>query len=298
MKVYFEDLTQPNENEYLWRYLKPERIESLLKGEVYFSSLLDFQDQHEAITPLHAALFKFLSYNANKKFDLQTPLGEQDVETTVGTFMMWLALYDLEKKLATLGLVEKTEQVPEILQHYLGQPTLLHKPHIDTLTSFYSSCWFVGNYDESSLMWSSYSKPGGVAVRIGISDFKKQLVEYFESRALVSEGIKKVFCGLIDYVDHDADFEEWNNKIKNGVPLAFFKQHHFKEEREFRILLERKTSKQDVNFKRIHPIFGNLKNYEIILHPSSRQNEFAALKEIIPIDKGIKLNFSRLRFNK
>jgi hypothetical protein len=88
MDVNFDGLNQPNDEDYLWRYIRPERINSFLKGELYFSSLLDFDDQHEALTPLHSAFHKFLTTNADRKFDLQLSLNEQDAETASGTIIM------------------------------------------------------------------------------------------------------------------------------------------------------------------------------------------------------------------
>jgi hypothetical protein len=191
-----------------------------------------------------------------------------------------------------------TKDASLIINKYLDNPDLLHEPHINTLTSFYSSCWFIGGFEESALMWTSYSKAGGIAVRIKFSDFKNILIKHFHTKDDVSESVLKIHSGMINYVDYDADFQEWNDKILARVPLPFFKQHYYKQESEYRVLIEKNPVLADIFFNRIHLVFKDLQEYDIILHPASWLDELNKIKEIIPKDKRVKVNFSRLRFSK
>lgn len=46
-------LLQPNDEEYLWRFIKPEYVNSFLEGELYFAQLFEFDDYYESITPIY-----------------------------------------------------------------------------------------------------------------------------------------------------------------------------------------------------------------------------------------------------
>src|ERR1043165_3364267 len=103
-------LRLPSPKTYLWRYIKPNRIESFLNGDLHFSPLLAFEDLQEAITPRHSYILNFMKSHAAVPFDLKKPLNEQNKETMVGTILMWMNIYVLEKKfLLTEGITDRDE---------------------------------------------------------------------------------------------------------------------------------------------------------------------------------------------
>src|SRR4051812_3481354 len=112
-------IEQPNDEQYLWRYIKPERVQSLLDGNIYFATLIDFHDHYEAITPLHYFLHRFLKRSIGLDFDLSRSIKEiESYETVLGTLLMWVGIYDMEKKLSMLtGLTDHDELSKKIMDY-------------------------------------------------------------------------------------------------------------------------------------------------------------------------------------
>ena len=290
-------LRLPTSKTYLWRYIKPNRIESFLNGDLHFSALLAFDDQQEAITPRHSFILNFMKSHAAVPFDLKTPFNQQDKDTMVGTMLMWLNIYVLEKKfLLTEGITDRNE-VSKILYHFIDNQKEIINEHTETQLKHYATCWFASGLDESSLMWTSYSEPGGIAVRIPYTEFRNNLKHYFNSIDLKASGIKNIKYGLMHYIDQEVDYVKWADLIKKGVPLPFFKQHYFKQEREFRVMLEREDNFPQKDFRTTHKVFSSLTNYNIILHPVSGMDELEYIKSRIPSDMSIKVKLSNMSFN-
>lgn len=290
-------LRLPSSKTYLWRYIKPHRIESFLNGELHFAPLISFDDRQEAITPRDAHIINFMKSHAGVPFDLKKPLNEQDKDSITGTMLMWQNIYLLEKKFLLTNEVTDRNEVSKILYHYIDNQKEILKKQTEIQLKYYASCWFASGLDESSLMWTSYSEPGGIAVRMKYSDFRANLKKYFKTIDLKTSGIKEIKYGLLNYINQDVDYVKWSELIKKGVPLPFFKQHHFKQEKEFRIVLEKEDGVAMKDFRYIYDFFSNFIEYDIILHPASGPEELEYIKSRVSPDKKTRVNLSNMSFN-
>src|SRR5256885_1908157 len=113
--IFKQVLRQPSSKTYLWRYIKPHRIESFLNGELHFAPLISFDDMQEAIKPRDAHIINFMKSHAGVPFDLKRPLNEQDPDSITGTILMWLNIYSLEKKFIETNEVTDKKEVSKIL---------------------------------------------------------------------------------------------------------------------------------------------------------------------------------------
>lgn len=293
-------LNQPTEDQYLWRYIKADRIQSFLDGEIYFSPLHDFDDFYESIEPLHYFIHSFAKRALHLKFDLSKQLNElPDSESVLGNMLMWVALYDIEKKISMItGITDEKELTKKIMEYGENMSQFI-KPHLEFHRQHYSSCWFVGDCFESALMWTAYSKPGGVAVRIKFSDFKTSIQKYFENQfadPFLSTGIQEIFAGLITYKDYN-DATEWFKDIKAGIPRPFFKQHFYRQENEFRILIKRQDNFSDSDFNRLHQIVDGIQT-DIILHPTATPDDLQKMKSKVADKKHLRIRLSDMDFNR
>ncbi|MBT1702298.1 hypothetical protein [Chryseosolibacter indicus] len=287
-------LKQPKDEDYLWRYIKPERIRDFLDGNIYFSPLASFDDYYEAISPLHYCVLSFLKRSAPRNFDLSIPISEvPDIETFIGNIFMWMNLYHTNKVLSHLTGVTDEKLLREKLFHYCENPKIFSQPRFEIQSSHCASCWFVGDSVESALMWASYSQPGGIAVRIRYSDFKAIVQNYFttNSYSLASQGVTNVYSGLIEYVDFD-DQEKWSQLSDTGVPLAFFKQHFYKQENEYRLMIVKKDAQQP--FNNLIRLIDDITKFTIILHPSSTHLDLLKVKGMIPNPTYVHISLSRM----
>ncbi len=292
---------QPQADQYLWRYIKPERIDSFLKGEIYFSPLFDFDDYHESIEPLHYWTYTFVKRALRYNFDLSKALNELDnSESVMGNMLMWLALYDMEKKFTMLTGITDRKIISAKLFDCCENMSQFIPPHSEYKQLHYSSCWFVGDHVESALMWASYSQPGGIAVRIKFSDFKNAVVKYYDnlfSDPFIISGIEDIFAGLVIYKDYN-DGENWLKDINAGVPRPFFKQHFYKQENEFRIVIKRLEGYSNTDFKRLHNIISEETHCDIILHPASLPSDLFNMKSKMANSRTRRLSLSEMDFNR
>jgi hypothetical protein len=289
-------LKQPNDDQYLWRYIKPERIQSFIDGDLYFSPLTAFDDFYESITPLHYYLISFLKRSVSKKFDLSKHISElSDIESFAGQVFMWLNIHDIQKKLTRITGITDEKKLKDTLFNYCENLGQFLKPHTENQEKHCASCWFVGDHVESALMWACYSQPGGIAVNIRFADFKNMVQKSFSDLNvnLSSFGIKDTYSGLIEYKDYNYH-EDWLNSIDSGVPLPFFKQHFFKQENEYRLVLHRESSNSNQNSKNLIKVIDDISKFHIILHPTSNHLDLDRLKKRIINKNLIRIDLSEM----
>ena len=101
------------------------------------------------------------------------------------------------------------------------------------------SCWFIGDFKESALMWRSYSDEGGIAVRINFGHFKERIKSYFyiKNKYEPFEGVQTINAGKVKYSEYYFD-KKWISDIQKGTPIGFFKHYSYQQENEYRILIQ------------------------------------------------------------
>lgn len=129
--------TQPNENEYLWKYMTLQKFLScLLNHQFHYAPLDQMEDMYEGINARHLSRLLFHQDNQNDGFtDTNHPFYERVVRM-------------------------KPEE----------------KKFLDSQKCEYVTCWITGKR-ESAGMWNLYSEPGGVALRITYKNFVNILNE-------------------------------------------------------------------------------------------------------------------------
>jgi hypothetical protein len=261
---------------------------------VSISPLASFEDYYEAITPLHYCVLSFLKRSASRDFDLSIPISEvPNTETFIGNIFMWLNLHHTNKVLSRLTGISNEKLLRDKLFYYCENPKILSAPHFETQNCHYASCWFVGDSVESALMWASYSQPGGIAVRIRYLDFKAIVEKYFTINrdALNSEGVTNLYSGLIEYIDYN-DQKKWSELLATGLPLPFFKQHFYKQENEFRLMLVKSNTQQ--HFTNLIKLIDDISKFTIILHPCSTHLDLLKVKGMIPNPTYVHINLSEM----
>ncbi len=277
-----EQYSEPNGEEYLWRYIKPQYVDSFLNGDIYFAMLNQFNDNFEAIDPVHYFIYHFLNYGIGKQFDFSKRITEIETsEELRDRLLMSISIYDLEKKISRITGITKKSELEELIKFHIKNINDLAQSQFDFQYKHYASCWFVGDHIESALMWSSYSEPNGIAVRIKYKDFKKITETYFKETQEKIFGIEKCYAGLITYCDYN-DPNDWLAKIENGGNLIFFKQQFYKDEREYRFVLKRYDGLPREMFNQKHQIFKDISKFDVLLHPASLPDEITRIQAKLP----------------
>lgn len=294
--MHIEKYKEPKEEEYLWRYIKPQYIDSFLNGDIYFAMLSQFNDSFEAIDPTHYFVYQFLNRGLGKQFDFSKPMKEIDSsEEFMGTLLMSIGIYDLEKKLSRITGITERSELSALVQHHVENMNDFVQPQFDFQCKHYASCWFVGDHIESALMWSAYSEPNGIAIRIKYKDFKELTEEYFNEIQKSTLGIEQCYAGLIDYCDYN-DPDDWLAKIENEENPIFFKQQFFKDEREFRFVIKRYEKFPREAFNQKHKMFKDNSKFNIILHPASGPDEITKFQSKLTENLRFRVSMSEMSF--
>lgn len=292
--MHIEKHKEPKDDDYLWRYIKPQYIESFLNGDLYFAMLSQFKDSFEAIEPTHYFVYQFLNRGLGRQFDFSKPIKElNSSEEIMGTLFMSMGIYDLEKKLSRITGITERSELSALVQHHVENMNDFVKPQLDFQSKHYASCWFVGDHIESALMWSAYSEPNGIAVCIKYSDFKDAVESYFESNKKTTLGIEECCCGLIDYCDYN-DPNDWLAKLESGENPVLFKQQFYKDEKEFRFVLKRYDDFPQELFTQKHKIFEDNLKFKIILHPTSGPDEIGKFQSKLKGDLKFRVRMSEM----
>lgn len=290
------NLEQPSKYEYLWKFIKKDRIQSFLNGELYFSQLFEYDDYFESITPLHHALLSFNNIIRNHEHFPK-------IKHTIGLKSLFQrSIFNNEiasviKQIKRITGNDSTSAAFEILIEAIGNWEKIEKEHNSLQKKFLCNCWFIGDIDESALMWNCYSDKGGIAVKIPFYFFKNSMENYFKSKKEFDpdENIKTVTAGKVIYSKYSYN-ESWNTEIEKGTPLHFFKHSSYSNENEYRIVIE----VSDINnIKKIHyPFQLSTHQFEIILHPSATNDDKQFIKNMYSHPESLNISFSELSFRK
>jgi len=286
-------IEQPQDDDYLWRYFKSfDRLKSFLSGKIFLAPLSSYEDYFESITPTHFYLHQFINnlqiLQANSDSRSFSPF---DFKNIFEKFQLnWIT-----ESLGRLWNIYDQEKIRQIIKEQLQNLPNIIENHILLQQRTYASCWFVSNnIEEDFLMWKSYSKVGGFAIKIKYSEFKNILNHSLElednKHFLDTSHTKLIKGGIIRYHNfmHGGD---WIEGIKS-VPLPFFKHSSYKNEKEFRLCVEQITPSNELNKVTFYDSMLWDK-CEIILHPSTTITEYEKYKALL---KKHKLNI-RPRFS-
>lgn len=298
MKIFENNLlSQPANNQILWRYIKEERIDDFLNGDFYFSKLTQFDDYYEGIKPLHLILLNYIKRVDPWNYELDESIQRLAENDNYGNRIRlytdnFLAEYEdklLFSNLAQLLGEEDQEKLKTILNEKISSFSSILDSHREDQQKTLVSCWFLGDAIESALMWNSYSEQGGIAVYIPFEHFKRYCSTFFElsSKYNVLNNITKVTAGLVKY-HHYYLTNEWLEEIKKGIPLAFFKHISYKNENEYRIIMET----DDINAEQKHGLFPLIDHFQIILHPSATNKDMEEMRK--RVNKRVHVKFSEL----
>ncbi|MCF8465463.1 MAG: hypothetical protein K9G41_11515 [Flavobacteriales bacterium] len=267
-------LKQPEKYQYLWRYIKPTRIDDFVNGKLFFPTLRDFEDYYEGITPLHLFILSYIRQMMTLDLDVQhekTPIFQFPTGDMITAHFSDRILL---RQLRLLTDINEEEKIREIVKETVDKHSEMHAKHRQYQSETRCSCWFVGGEEESALMWKTYSEEGGIAVRIRADNF----IGKFETLSKVGKdmkidlGIDRIYFGLVEYHHYQLD-EDWIHRFKNGVPLAFFKHNSFKYENEFRLIYH--ASGENL-IQEISP-FGLLTDFTVVLHPNTSAEQMLNL---------------------
>jgi hypothetical protein len=293
-------LEQPNDDEFLYRFIKPERIDSLLKGEIYFAQLFEYEDYYEAITPIHHLIIQA----RNRIYDLEFPNWENnslDITEFAKRSRFSTELLILYKQLNAITKISDENKLIDYLNRKIIEFEVIQKEHINRQRSILCNCWFIGDLgEESALMWNSYSIKGGLAIRIRFKEFKFLLENYFynnKQKVDPIENVKTIKAGKVIYRRFNME-NDWISDIEKGIPLSFFKHSSYKNENEYRIIIE--TDEVGHNGKSLN-VFHSLswEWFDVILHPSSTRLEMNAFKKLVSTyNINPKISFSKLSYRR
>ncbi len=292
MDIFENKLSQPSDDKYLWRYFKnKEHINNFLNGNIYFSKLTQFEDYYEAITPLHSI---FLNYT--KRSMTWLPFKEEPWESVKTNSLqdnLPFLMVSNEFKLLKMNLYHLHNkkytdvEVSNLIAEFSANYEQINADHRKKQSKTYTNCWFIGDYEESALMWRSYSAPEGIAVCIPFKEFKEVMNRFFTYWS--EKYTFRVTAGSVKYSQF-YNSEEWYEEVKSGVPLAFFKHSSYKSENEYRIVVE----SDEVDFDQNMNIFVLFNHFHVILHPSSL---FSDMEHFRKKKRGLLVRFSDLSYN-
>jgi len=283
-----KELKQPENGEYLWRYIKPGRIGDFLNGEVYFSTLRQFEDYYEGITPTHIFLLNYLRetcyVNQNLVYD------RNPIQLALETMKMRLSEQILLRQLQLVTGIANKEKILFFVEECFEKFQEIEQEHLRLQAKIHCSCWFVGNEEESAAMWKAYSQEGGIAVRIRADRFMSKISNHVEAvnRFNPDTGIDTIHLGKVEYHHYQLS-EKWMTRVQNGVPLAFFKHKSFEHESEFRMIYEVENGQASSQI----PLFPLLNDFTITLHPSTPVGEFPEVSKKYS-DRGARVLLSQM----
>jgi len=277
----FEEIDRPEDYQYIWRYFPSlERIREFLSGTIHLSPLSAFKDSYEAISPL---LFHLIQLGDNA-------MVMNSREPNSNSFFRIPMLEDLKfhysiARLRDLWEIPDGIKFQEVLTETIQRIPEIITAHQKLQERIFASCWFITtSLQEEYLMWQSYSKPGGAAIRMNFKEFKR-IVDYAgrypENDHLFNpDFIKYQKMGFIKYPEY-LD-QEWLNMVKSGTPLSFFKHPSYQREKEFRLCIE---TKEGVDFAGRNKLYffnvGLSDAFHVILHPSSSVTEYERMTALL-----------------
>jgi len=257
--------------------------------------LYDFDDYYEGITPLYYFTFNFLRRTHNLKISKKNQY-LKTLSDWLNNSRISFEIAHLRNQIKRITHVVDTDIIDEIFNDSKERLEQYHKEHIEYQKCIYCNSWFIGDLEESALMWKSYSEEGGIAVRTSFIKFRKMIESYFQAKNKFDpfQGVISVKAGKVKYRKYYLD-NDWISDIQNGTPLGFFKHFSYQQEKEYRVLIETETLDVPNNFSPLlNPFYPLFNKFEIVLHPSSTWNDFEYLKNKFEYPRQLRASFSEL----
>jgi hypothetical protein len=280
-------LKEPNEHDYVWRYMSIEKLSSFLKGELYLSPLNDFDDYYEGITPTHFYLLQFLNYLAlleNKKYNSKEE-GIRSLFSNIKFLPEILNLKQLQSRIANHWKLGEIDNLHDLIAEQLENYHIIEQNHEIFQKNNFCSCWFVtNNIEESYLMWKSYCNKHGVVIRIRYKDFKKLIndsLSYDANSHFKDPSITESFnVGLINYQDYKLS-NAWSDEISKEKSPVFFKHYSYKNENELRVHVKKNDKTTLFNNIFTFASFQLYGKFDIIINPWANFLEYYTIENMI-----------------
>ncbi|WP_158730022.1 MULTISPECIES: DUF2971 domain-containing protein [unclassified Flavobacterium] len=184
---------------YLWRYLDLHKFLSFVsKKSLFFTRLDKFEDKREGITTKH------LYFRRIKNVIENDPI------------------FDSLREMITVDV--------------LGSRMNIISKELETIQRFnFANCWLLSRDNfESAAMWSLYSNPNSVAIKIPYKNFKKLLLE----NGFDNDGFgRRIICSSVNYKDFQNTNHIFNPDQEEIEDSVFQKDVSFEHEKEFRMIL-------------------------------------------------------------
>ncbi len=220
-KNVIQFLTEPNEEDYLWRYMDLNKFLSfIMERKLHLARFDQLDDVHEGISNVQII----------KKLALRKLEGESN--GSFGSTLIKLTINAIDRKYDLSG--EAKVQVYQKL--------------------YYTNCWIIGKR-ESMAMWGTFSNKDSIAIKVRY----KELKDVFKSghfRLKELDGFYKIKLGKIQYVDF-INMEGDLTEIVEIDEIGFAKDLSYKHENEFRICLLKSDPEATCKKYKVKPNWTN-----------------------------------------
>lgn len=285
-KVNINFINEPDPDLYLYKYIKSKHLDDFLEGKLYMSPLIKFNEFYEGIDyKLFVSNYLVRKYINDQLKKRNMSFSSRSFSTLTDYFQeSWLKeIIKLNENIHDeVGLNMRLIEILDIKDQLITEHQLFQEKNL-------ANCWFSTTnptYEPNS-MWNFYSDRDGILFKTNYRYLKIHLEHMLlPSLNEILDSNFRVFVGLIKYRDF-LDENCWNQSSKE-FHKAFYKEDSFKDEHEFRILLELDNKcKNEIYLTSVFPAY--LMNGTIVLHPESSYDQIERINH--KLEDRIKLNF-------
>lgn len=269
-KVNINFINEPDPDLFLYKYIKSKHLDDFLEGKLYMSPLIKFNEFYEGID------YKLFISNYLERKYINDHLKKRNMSIFSRSFSVLSDYFEESWLKDIIKLNENINDEEELKMRIIeiqNTKDLLITEHQLFQEKNLANCWFstTNPMYEPNSMWNFYSDKDGILFKTNYRYLKIHLEHMFiTSLNEILDSNFKVFVGLIKYRDI-LDKNCWNQSSKE-FHRAFYKEDSFKDEHEFRILLELDNkSKIELYLTSVFPAY--LMNGTIVLHPESSYDQ-------------------------
>lgn len=269
-KVNINFINEPDPDLFLYKYIKSKHLDDFLEGKLYMSPLIKFNEFYEGID------YKLFISNYLERKYINDHLKKRNMSILSRSFSVLSDYFEESWLKDIIKLNENINDEEELKMRIIeiqNTKDLLITEHQLFQEKNLANCWFstTNPMYEPNSMWNFYSDKDGILFKTNYRYLKIHLEHMFiTSLNEILDSNFKVFVGLIKYRDI-LDKNCWNQSSKE-FHRAFYKEDSFKDEHEFRILLELDNkSKIELYLTSVFPAY--LMNGTIVLHPESSYDQ-------------------------
>lgn len=220
-KNEIEFLKEPNEEDYLWRYMDLNKFLSfILEKKLHLARFDQLDDVHEGIS--NAQIIKKLALHKL----------ERESNGSFAETLIKVAINATDRKFDWSGQAKA-----KILQKL-----------------YYTNCWIIGKR-ESMAMWGTFSNKDSVAIKIRYKELK-DIFKRGQFRLKELDGFYKIKLGKIQYVDF-INMDEDLTEIAEIEKIGFAKDLSYQHENEFRICLLKSDPEATCKKYKVKPNWTN-----------------------------------------